>query len=695
MKEQVLELLKRARRPLGFGEIVSQMKLKGAEKRLLKKTLRALLKDGSVVRTRKGRYGIVEEMRLLKGYFEAHEEGYGFVIPETLGQRDIFVPPWATLGAMDGDRVIVRVENERKREGRIIRILQRVHKKVVGWLESSKGLWFVKPKRKGAKFTIYIPPKARKGAKKGDLVIAEVLTYPTDGGPATGRILKRLKEPEKPTDDIELIIDEFELSRRFPLGVTREAKTLPSAPRRKDLKGRVDLSGLPTVTIDGERARDFDDAVSIIKREFGYTLYVHIADVGYYVSWDTAIDIEARRRGTSVYLPDRVIPMLPKALSENLCSLKPKVLRLAFTVEMDFSREGERIDARFYPSVIKSNERMTYTDVKKILIDNDQDLRAKYDYLLKDFETMAELTEILRHRRLARGSLDFDLPEPEVLLDIMGNPEDIVVAERNFAHMIIEEFMIAANEAVAEFLYKKGVPSIYRVHAEPEPDKLEEVVKVLRAVTGSRYRRLSPSELPEVLVSVRDTPLEDLINYIVLRSLKQARYSTENIGHFGLASKCYTHFTSPIRRYPDLVVHRVLRQVLSGKPLPMKEPKWEELLQEIAFHSSRTERVADDVEREAVKALRAWFMKDKVGEEFDAKVVSVSPYSLRVRLKDYFVEGMIHVSYMGDDYYIFDEQHLQLKGKRTKKQYRLGDEIRVKVLRVDLIEREVIFGILD
>jgi ribonuclease R len=695
MKERVLELLKRAKRPLGFGEIVSQMKLKGAEKRLLKKTLRALLKDGSVVRTRKGRYGIVEEMRLLKGYFEAHEEGYGFVIPETLGQRDIFVPPWATLGAMDGDRVIVRVENERKREGRIIRILQRAHKKVVGWLESSKGLWFVKPKRKGAKFTIYIPPRARKGAKKGDLVVAEVLTYPRDGGPATGRILKRLKEPEKPTDDIELIIDEFELSRRFPLGVTREAKILPSAPRRKDLKGRVDLSGLPTVTIDGERARDFDDAVSIIKREFGYTLYVHIADVGYYVPWDTAVDIEARRRGTSVYLPDRVIPMLPKALSENLCSLKPKVLRLSFTVEMDFSREGERIDVRFYPSAIKSNERMTYTDVKKILIDNDQDLRAKYDYLLENFETMAELTEILRHRRLARGSLDFDLPEPEVLLDIMGNPEDIVVAERNFAHMIIEEFMIAANEAVAEFLYEKGVPSIYRVHAEPEPDKLEEVVKVLRAVTGSRYRKMSPSELPKVLVSVRDTPLEDLINYIVLRSLKQARYSTENIGHFGLASKCYTHFTSPIRRYPDLVVHRVLRQVLSGKSLPMKESKWEELLQEIAFHSSRTERVADDVEREAVKALRAWFMKDKVGEEFDAKVVSVSPYSLRVRLKDYFVEGIIHVSYMGDDYYIFDEQHLQLKGKRTKKQYRLGDEIKVKVLRVDLVEREVIFGILD
>jgi ribonuclease R len=695
MKERVLELLKNVRRPLSFGEIVSQMKLKGAEKRLLKKTLRGLLKDGSIVRTRKGRYGIVEEMRLVKGYFEAHDEGYGFVIPEVLGQRDIFVPPWATLGAMDGDRVIVRVENERKREGRIIRILQRVHRRVVGWLESSKGLWFVKPKRKGAKFTIYIPPKKRKGARRGDLVIAEVLTYPTNGGPATGRIVKRLKEPERPTDDIELIIDEFELSRRFPLGVTKEAKALPSAPRRRDLKGRVDLSELRTVTIDGERARDFDDAVSIRKRDFGYTLYVHIADVGYYVLWDTVVDIEARRRGTSVYLPDRVIPMLPKALSENLCSLKPNTLRLAFTVEMDFSTEGERMDAKFYPSVIVSNERMTYTDVKRILIDNDQKLRRRYKYLLEDFETMAELTEVLRERRLERGSLDFDLPEPEVLLDIMGNPEDIVAAERNFAHMIIEEFMIAANEAVAEFLYNKSIPSIYRVHAEPEPEKLEEVAKVLRTITGSSYRRLSPAELPNVLVSVRNTPLEDLINYIVLRSLKQARYSTENIGHFGLASKCYTHFTSPIRRYPDLVVHRLLREVLSGKAFSMKESKWEEFLQDIAFHSSRAERVADEVEREAVKALRAWFMKDKLGEEFDAKIVSVSPYSLRVRLKDYFVEGVIHVSYMSDDYYIFDEQHLQLKGKRTKKRYRLGDEVKVKVLRVDLLEREIIFGILD
>ncbi len=698
MREEIIHTLKAFNRPLGFREILTRMGLKGPQKKTLKRALKELVKEGKVIRTRKGRYGLPEEMRLLKGFFEAHEEGYGFVIPEGTHSRDIFVPPWATMGAMDGDRVIVRVENEEKRQGRIIRILQRAHKRVVGWLQRSKGLWIVRPKRKSDRFFLYVPRKGLKGAMEGDLVVAEVLDYPSQSEPATGRILKKLKKPTTPKEEMELLIDEFELPRRFPTEVSRRAKAL-KPPGRKDFLSRQDHTDLKTVTIDGEKARDFDDAISIKRTPEGYTLFVHIADVSHYVKWDNPMDREARKRGCSVYLPDRVVPMLPKVLSEDLCSLKPEVKRLAFTVRMDFSEDAELVDVDFYPSVIISDERMTYSDVKKILIDRDDSLRKRYQYLLEDLELMAELTHLLRQKRLRRGSLDFDLPEPDVILDITGAPEDIIIAERNFAHMIIEEFMIAANEAVAGFIYQKGVPSLYRVHAEPEEGKLMEVVKVIKATIpqgikgfGLNDKRLKPSDLPGLLEGVKGSPVEDVINYIVLRSLKQARYSTENIGHFGLASPCYTHFTSPIRRYPDLIVHRILKETLSGQSID--ETERTTLLEEIAFHSSMRERYADEVEYESVRAMRAWFMKDRVGEEFDAKVVSVSAYGMRVRLNEYFVEGFIHVSYMTDDYYQFDEQNLQLLGKRTKKRYRIGDPVVVKVLGVDLIEREVNFGLL-
>ena len=688
----------KTRRPLGFRDIVSLMGLNHKEAKALKRMLRVMVRSGELVLTRKGLYGPSGDMNLVNGYFEAHKDGYGFVITEKPGERDLFVPARSALGAMNNDRVLVRIENGHRREGTIVRVLERAHTRIAGKFEVTKTGSYVKPKDKSISFDLFIPSKETGEAKNGDMVIAEIVSFPTDRKPPAGRVVKVLDRPEDPKSEIEAIIDEFDLPGRFPRNVHEEAVMLSAQEqegRGTGVQRRKDLRSLPTVTIDGERAKDFDDAVSIKIYEHGYTLYVHIADVGFYVGWDSIIDVEARKRGTSVYFPDRVIPMLPKELSEDLCSLRPKVERLSFTVEMNFDRNGVRLDSKFYPSVIVSDERMTYTSVSKILIDNDVRERAKYDHLLQDFELMGELCGILRKKRLERGSLDFDLPEPEVLLDMQGVPEAIIKADRNYAHMIIEEFMIAANEAVAEHLEGLGVPILYRVHEEPDPMKIEDIARMARTSMKGK-QKLRPKDFPEILKAVREKPEEEIVSYMILRSLKQARYSPINVGHFGLASKSYAHFTSPIRRYPDLVVHRILREVLKKKSLPDKRiQELNKTLSDIAFQSSRTERIAEKAEREVIDAMRVWFMKNRVGEEFDAKVVSVTPYGLRVRLKDFFVEGFMHVSYMTDDFYQLDERQMKLLGRNSKRSFSIGQELRVRVDRVDMEEREIILTICD
>ncbi len=686
----------KTKKPLSFKEIAGLMDLSRSEVHALKKVLRRMLQDGDIVLTRKGLYVPASDVNLMTGYFEAHKDGYGFVITEKPGERDIFIPARATSGAMDNDRVVVRIENRQKRDGAIIRILERAHVRVAGRLEIEKAVSYVRPKNKSIAFDLYVSPNDRGSARNGDTVVAEILNYPADRKPPSGRIVKVIEKPEDPASEVEAIIDEFSIPRRFPRNVAEEAKMLAAKGIREAAEEkRKDLTGLPTVTIDGERAKDFDDAVSIKLTEHGYKLWVHIADVGYYVPWDSAIDLEARKRGTSIYFPDRVIPMLPNELSEDLCSLRPEMERLAFTAEMDFGRHGEKLNAKFYPSLIKSNERMTYTSVRKILVDNDRHERKRYDCLLSDFELMTELCGVLRKKRLERGSLDFDLPEPEVLLDMQGRPEAIVKAERNFAHIIIEEFMVAANEAVAEYLAELETPTLYRIHEEPDIQKMEGILRYIKplrsTVHGARYE---PKNFSALLREVKGRPEEEMVNYMVLRSLKQARYSPLNAGHFGLASGHYTHFTSPIRRYPDLIVHRILREVLHKKRISeRRKQELETMLPDIAFNSSRMERLSGEAENAVLNAMRVWFMKDKVGDEFEGKVVNVTPYGLKIRLKDFYVEGFLHVSYMTDDFYEFNERTMTLHGKNKKRSFTIGKELKVRVDRVDMEERAVIFGV--
>lgn len=695
-KTGVLDEIKSMKRPLSFRLLSERLGLAKKHSRQLKKILRQLVKEGEIIRTRKGLYGPPAEMSLVTGYFEAHREGYGFVILERPGQRDIFIPARATLGAMDNDVVIARVENWRRRDGKIVRILKRSFQRVAGKIEIEGKSVYLVPKHKKLPFDIYVPWNEKGEAEDGDTAVVEITKYPSDNRPPVGKVIKVIDEPESPKAEIEAVIDEFNVPRRFPANVLAEARAFlrKGVEDRTAERGRKDLTGLRTVTIDGERAKDFDDAVSVELVSEGYRLYVHIADVSNYVHWDDIIDLEARERGTSVYLPDRVAPMLPPALSEDICSLRPGEKRMTFTVEMLFDRHGNMMDSQFYPSIIISKERMTYTSVKKIVIDQDRAERERYEYLLGDFELMAELAGLLRSKRLERGSLDFDLPEPEVILDLEGQLESIIKSERNFAHMIIEEFMIAANEAVARFIESSGILSLYRVHEDPDESKMDEILGVLRNVADIRRIKLSSKDLPLILERIKGHPSEEVVNYIVLRSLKQARYSVYNVGHFGLASESYTHFTSPIRRYPDLVVHRILKDLLHyRKGIPENILKvYESILPDIALHSSRMERMAADAEREVVNAMRVWFMKEKTGEEFPGRIVAITQYGIKVRLKEFYVEGFLRVSSMMDDYYIYNEKDLTLSGRSTKKRFRIGDDIRVRVDDVDMLEREIIFG---
>jgi ribonuclease R len=693
-KETVLKIIQDRKKPASFKELSVLLEIGNNQSSQLKKMLRIMCKEGVIVRNKKFLYSPASEVNLVTGYFEAHKNGFGFVITAKPGERDIFIPQRKTMTAMNNDRVMARIERESTRDGSIVKILERANTFMVGALEESGNAFFLKPNNKMISIEVYIPKKDSKKAQAGDTVSAQITEFPESGRPPRGKVLKILKTPAEPNDEINYIIEEFNLPKRFPTRVVNQAKNIDSVITPEILKGRKDLRGLNTVTIDGERARDFDDAVSIERISNGYKLYVHIADVGYYVPIESDIDLEARERGTSVYLPDRVVPMLPKKLSEDICSLKPKVDRLTFTAEMGFDLNGGEIGVSFYPSIINSNERLTYTDVFGILNEGSPKLLKKYSTFIPDLELMGELCKVLSKKRSSRGSLDFDLPEPEVILNLQERPENIIITERNFAHTLIEEFMIAANEAVAKWLSSLDIPILYRIHEKPNNDKLENIAKILKCIADIKIKKLTPEGIAGVIAKVSHNPLRDVIIYIILRSMKQAQYSPYNVGHFGLASEYYCHFTSPIRRYPDLVVHRILRDALSAGGINDKvKRQLSKTLPMIAFKSSKMERIAERAEREAIAALRAWFMLDKVGEEFQGTIIGINANGIRVRLRDFYIEGFLHVSDMTDDFYVFHDECLSLTGRNKRRKFSVGGNITVRVDRVDTVGREIIFGI--
>ena len=698
-KETILRQLQiKSDHPLLLKELMLRLEIPEEERREVKKLLRKMVQEGEIIQIRGARYGLPQKMSLVIGRLKGHRDGYGFVLPEN-GEPDVYIGVKNMNEAMHGDRVVARIEATKRggrREGRVIRILERARVRLVGRFERGKDFGFLVSSDKRIVQDLYVTFENSLGAETGDIALAEIVSYPTKSRNPEGKVIKILGRLDDPKIDTEMVIESNGLLRDFSMDAVEEAKKTPASVSPEMRKGRIDLRETPTVTIDGERARDFDDAVSIEKTEDGFRLWVHIADVGHYVPKGSALDREAYLRGTSVYFPDAVLPMFPEKLSNGICSLNPHEDRLTLTVEMRFDSKGTRSDYKIYESVIRSDERMTYTAVRRIVADRDPAMLKRYASLLREFEWIKSLAALLRKNRLRRGSLDFDLPEPEIILSLTGETVDIIREERNVAHQIIEEFMIAANEAVAERMTALGAPFLYRIHEPPAPNKILEFSELIKSFgMALRETEKGPKALSEILERVKGRPEEKLINQILLRSMKQAKYSAENQGHFGLASEEYTHFTSPIRRYPDLVVHRLVKRALRPKTTDPHAGYGEEALPEIARHTSERERVAVEAEREVVQKKKVKFMADKVGETFDGFISGVAAYGFFVELSEFFVEGLVHVSFLYDDYYVYDEKQHALIGERRRKVYRLGDPIRARVDRVDLENWQIDFGVIQ
>jgi ribonuclease R len=682
--------------PLSIKELMRKLGIPRKERTEFKRSIKDMVASGEVIKIRGGRYGLPSKMNLVTGELHCHPNGFGFVVPDN-GEDDIFINPRNMKGAMHRDRVVARVEKikrDRRREGRIIRILERGQKRIVGRFERGKEFAVVAPSDERILQDIIIPPSNTRSAKDGHIVEVEITRWPAEHLAPSGKVISILGNYDDPDVEVEVIVKKYGLPHKFTADVTAEAEEIPQNVLKREIKGRTDLRGRRTVTIDGETAKDFDDAVSIEKTRDGYRLWVSIADVNHYVKENSMLDLEAFKRGTSVYFPDRCIPMLPESLSNGICSLNPGVDRLAFTVEIDFDREGVPLENRFYESIINSNERLTYTTVKELLLNKDKKLREQHSNILEDLSTMKELCLKLKARRDEAGSIDFDLPEPQIIIDIEGKIEDIVRSERNIAHQIIEEFMLSANRAVATYMAR--MPFLYRVHDNPNSESIQGFIEFIHNFGYSLKKRKDGFHLfQEILKKVDGMPEERLINHVLLRSMKQAKYSEENTGHFGLAFDHYTHFTSPIRRYPDLVVHRLLKQMTKGRYTTREKKRWEALLPDIADQTSKKEKSAMEAEREIVDLKKTQFMKDKVGELYTGFISGVTSFGLFVELTEYFVEGLVHISSLMDDYYIFIEKEHSLVGEHTRKRYSIGDSVQVQIEGVNLGKRQITMRLIE
>lgn len=684
--------------PMKIKELAIVLGVKKDQRPQLEQILNELMTEGRIVCSKRGKFSKSEEKKIT-GTFQAHPKGFGFVSVE--GEKeDIFIPESETNGAMHMDTVEISVSpavTGRRKEGKVLHVLERGMKQVVCTYQLNKNFGFAVPDNPKFGSDIFIPLERSKGAVNGHKVVVEITQYGKKGKNPEGKVVEILGHINDPGVDILSIVRAYGLPVEFDPKVMTQVEHVAKPVSEADMAGRMDLRDWQMVTIDGEDAKDLDDAVSLTMDHENYILGVHIADVSNYVQEHSALDTEALKRGTSVYLVDRVIPMLPHALSNGICSLNQGEERLALSCIMTVNPKGEIIDHTITESVICVNRRMTYTNVKKILADHDPEVMAEYEPLVPMFEKMAELAAILRKKRMKRGSIDFDFPETKVILDKNGNPVDIRPYDRNVATKLIEDFMLAANETVAAEYYWRELPFVYRTHEQPDSDKIQKLSTFINNFGYSLHigsDEVHPKELQKLLEKIDGTSEEPLISRLTLRSMKQARYTVENTGHFGLAADCYCHFTSPIRRYPDLQIHRIIKDSLRGRLGEKRIGHYTQILPEVAKHASEMERRADEAERETIKLKKVQYMEKHIGETFAGVISGVAEYGFFVELEN-TVEGLVRVTSLTDDFYQYYEETYELVGGATNRRFKLGQQVRVTVDNCDRIMRTIDFTLAD
>ena len=684
--------------PMKIKELAIVLNVKKEERPELEQILTELMAEGKICLSKRGKYTKSESKQVV-GTFTSHAKGFGFVTIEG-EEEDIFIPESKVGDALHMDTVQVVVSpltTGRRKEGTIVKVLERGMKQIVCTYEQSKNFGFAVPDNPRFGQDIFIPLEKSKGAVKGHKVVVEITKYAKPGKSPEGKVVEILGHINDPGTDILSIVRAYDLPMEFSEKIMRQVENVAKEVSDADMAGRMDLRDVVMVTIDGEDAKDLDDAVSLSMDGENYVLGVHIADVTNYVQEKSALDVEALKRGTSVYLVDRVIPMLPHALSNGICSLNAGENRLALSCIMTINAKGEVIDHTIAETVIRVDTRMSYTSVKKILEDKDEEEIAKYEKLVPMFELMGELAAILRKKRMSRGSIDFDFPETKVILNDQGKPIDIKPYDRNVATKIIEDFMLIANETVATDYFWQELPFVYRTHDNPDSEKMQ---KLSAFINNFGYMihisrdEVHPKELQKLLMKIEGSPEEALISRLTLRSMKQARYATVNSGHFGLAANYYCHFTSPIRRYPDLQIHRIIKENLRGRMNETRIKHYEAILNDVAKQSSDTERRAEEAERETVKLKKVEYMEEHIGEEFDGVVSGVMEWGIFVELPN-TVEGLVRVADMEDDFYHFIEESYEMVGERTGKSYKLGQKVRVCVEGTDRIMRTIDFSLVE
>ncbi len=702
IKEKILELLKEKNFPPLFADkLMDALGFAQSDRAIFLGILDDMVENGLLVRTRKKKYALPETLGFLVGRLQGNAKGFAFFIPDSEDEQDIFIPPENLNGAMHKDRVMVRVFRDRfslapSREGEVYKVLERANTSLVGTFERDQHYGFVVPDDPRISNDIFVSKDNMLDARTGHKVVVEVFRWPESRRNPEGRIVEVLGHKDDPGTDILSIIRQFNLPETFSEKTLDLVRKIPQEVSQEDIARRRDLRDLKTFTMDGADAKDLDDAISIERTEQGnFILGVHIADVNHYIFENSPLDKEALARGTSVYLVDRVVPMLPKELSNGICSLNPNEDRLTMSVFMEVDKNGKVVDYSIEEAVIRSKMRMVYEDVTMILEDGEKDpvILDQYRDFMDELRDAEELCKILNRERSKRGSIDFNLDETQIVLDEEGKPIDIRPAERGISNRIIEEFMLLCNETIAQHIFWQELPFLYRVHEDPDIEKMLDFNELIQnfgyKLKGIR-EGIHPKVLQSLLLEIKDKPEERIISTIMLRSLQKARYSHENLGHFGLASKNYCHFTAPIRRYPDLIIHRIIKESIHGKLTGRRLRQLEETLPDMAKHCSARERTADEAERETEALKKVEFMADKVGEEFDGIISGVTGFGLYVQLPN-TVEGLIHISTIDDDYYNFVEKHYCLIGERHRRIFRIGDPVRIKILNVDMVMRNIDF----